>query len=59
MTKHDQWLNQGNPADAELDQETRGSLVHDLRIEVEKLYEEYVSNGLDEEIVITTIRESV
>lgn len=56
MTKHDQWLNQGNPADAELDKETRDSLVHDLRIAVESLYEEYVSYGLVEEMVITVIK---
>ena len=56
---HDQWLDKGNPADEELDKETRGSLVHDLRIAVESLYDEYVSYGLDEEIVITVIKETL
>lgn len=59
MEKHDEWLNSDNPVDKELDKDNKNELLRQLRLEVENLYEEYVDSGLEEDIVITTIREAL
>lgn len=54
---HDQWLNQGNPADDELTRVEKEELMHDLFMDLEGLVHDYEVQGLEPEEIERLIRD--